>query len=33
MLESAGEAGGMAITNVDDPRGIADQILAASNRR
>ena len=33
MLESAGEAGGMAITNVDNPRAIADEILAASSRR
>lgn len=33
MLESAGEAGAISIANVDDPRGIADQILAASTRR
>jgi uncharacterized membrane protein YdbT with pleckstrin-like domain len=33
MLESAGEAGSMMIANVNDPRGIADQILAASSRR
>jgi hypothetical protein len=33
MLESAGEGGVMAISNVDNPRAIADQILAASARR
>ena len=33
VLESAGEAGSMAIRNVDGPREIADQILAASARR
>jgi putative membrane protein len=33
MLESAGESGGMSITNLDNPRAIADEILAASNRR
>jgi uncharacterized membrane protein YdbT with pleckstrin-like domain len=32
MLESAGESGAMAIANVDDPRDIADQILASSKR-
>ena len=33
MLESAGESGSVAIANLDDPRGIADQILAASSAR
>jgi uncharacterized membrane protein YdbT with pleckstrin-like domain len=33
MLESAGESGAIAITNLDNPRAIADEILAASNRR
>jgi uncharacterized membrane protein YdbT with pleckstrin-like domain len=33
MLESAGEAGAMVMRNVDNPRGIADEILAASTRR
>jgi putative membrane protein len=32
MLESAGEAGAMAIANLDNPRAIADQILASSRR-
>lgn len=32
ILESAGESGTMAILNVDDPRGIADLILARSKR-
>jgi uncharacterized membrane protein YdbT with pleckstrin-like domain len=33
MLESAGESGALAIANLDNPRAIADQILAASSRR
>jgi hypothetical protein len=32
MLESAGESGAMAIGNLDGPREIADEILAASKR-
>ncbi|HWF07218.1 MAG TPA: PH domain-containing protein [Bryobacteraceae bacterium] len=32
MLESAGESGAMAIANLDNPRAIADQILASSRR-
>jgi len=32
MLESAGEAGAMAIANLDNPRAIADQILASARR-
>jgi uncharacterized membrane protein YdbT with pleckstrin-like domain len=32
MLESAGESGGMAMANVDNPREIADVILASSRR-
>ncbi len=30
MLESAGESSGMGIANVDDPRGLADAIIAGS---
>jgi uncharacterized membrane protein YdbT with pleckstrin-like domain len=32
MLESAGESGSMGIANLDDPRGIADTILASARR-
>jgi uncharacterized membrane protein YdbT with pleckstrin-like domain len=32
MLESAGESGRMAIANLDNPRWIADEILASSSR-
>lgn len=32
MMESAGEAGAMAIANLDNPRAIADEILASSRR-
>jgi uncharacterized membrane protein YdbT with pleckstrin-like domain len=32
MLESAGESGAMAIRNLDRPREIADEIIAASKR-
>src|SRR3569832_237630 len=32
VLERAGESGAMAIANLDNPRSIADQILAASSR-
>jgi uncharacterized membrane protein YdbT with pleckstrin-like domain len=30
MLESAGESGALAIQNLDRPRGVADDIIAAS---
>ncbi len=32
MLESAGENGAMAIANLDNPRAVADEILASSSR-
>ncbi|HEY3823599.1 MAG TPA: PH domain-containing protein [Bryobacteraceae bacterium] len=32
MLESAGESGSMGIANLDDPRGVADTILASARR-
>jgi len=32
MLESAGESGGMAISNLDRPREIADSIIEGSKR-
>lgn len=32
MLESAGESGSMGIANLDNPRAIADEILASSKR-
>ena len=32
MLESAGESGRMAIENLDNPRAIADEILASSSK-
>jgi uncharacterized membrane protein YdbT with pleckstrin-like domain len=32
MLESAGESGRMAIANLDNPRAIADEILASSSK-
>jgi len=33
MLETAGESGGMTILNVDQPREIADTIIAGSKKR
>ncbi len=32
MLESAGESGGMAVLNLDNPRQLADTIIAGSKR-
>jgi uncharacterized membrane protein YdbT with pleckstrin-like domain len=31
-LETAGESGSLGISGIDDPRGVADEILAASRR-